>query len=79
MFNVFRMSVLSCQPKFVMMGEGEVVCMGEVARMDISGSEHVLWTDPTPSRTNWAPYLSRAGQIRLRAIFLSYNHIKYKL
>ena len=36
--------------------------------MDISGSEYILWTYPTPSRTNWALYLSRAGQIRLRTI-----------
>ena len=41
----------------------------KVAHLDISGSEHVLWTYTTPSRTNWAPYLSRAGQIRL---FLSF-------
>ena len=36
--------------------------------MYISGSEYILWTYPTPSRTNWALYLSRAGQIRLRTI-----------
>ena len=50
----------------------------KVARTDKSFSEHVLCTYLTPSPTNWALYLRRAVQIRLRTI-LSFIVIKYEL
>ena len=51
----------------------------KVGSTNKSCSEHVLWTYPTPSPTNWALYLSRVVQNQLRTILSLYNHIKYEL